>query len=97
MLCFPCIITIDNIVDVGGKYDLVDFLENQEFVVTRVKFFQAYVTGYKVTIVVLDIKTGEIMKRSHRLDNDTLPCDWVLTDLFTKPESNYKQTGDIYD
>ena len=86
LLCFPCIITIGNIVNVGGLFDLVDFGDNGEIVVTRVKFFDVHQRGFRVTIVILDIKTGEILKRSHRLDNDTLPCDWVLTDLFTKPE-----------
>ena len=87
LLCFPCIITMDNIVNVGGLYDLLDFLDNREIAVTNVKFLEAYATGYRVTIVVHDTKTGEMLKRSHRLNNDTLPCDWVLTDLFTNPES----------
>lgn len=87
LLRFPCIICIDNIVDVGGIYDLVDF-HDEKIDVTKVKFFDTYVSGYRVTIVLINIKTGEIIKRSHRLNNDSLPCDWVLTDLFTKPEYN---------
>ena len=97
LLCCPYIITIDNIVDIGGLYDLVDFGENGEIVVTIVKFFYAYVTGYRVTIVVLNIKTGEIMKRSHRIDNDDLVCHWVLTDLFTKPEPEEVLLNDSHD
>jgi len=97
LLCFPCIITIDNIVDVGGLYDLVDFGDNGEINVTKVKFLEAYTTGYRVTIVVLNIKTGEILKRSHRIDNDTLPCHWVLTDLFTKPLPEEVLLNDSHD
>lgn len=82
LLSFPCIICENDIVHVQQIYDLLDFLGNGEIVATRVKFLDAYVTGYRVTIVVFDIKTGELIKRKHRLNNDELPCDWVLTDLF---------------
>lgn len=88
LLCFPCIITNDNIVDVGGLYDLLDFGDNGEIVFATVKFLEAYKTGNKVTIVGLDIKTGDLLKRSHCYNNDALACNWVLTDLFTKPENN---------
>lgn len=97
LLSFPCIICINNIVNVGCIYDLVDFLDYGEIVVTRVKFFDAYVTGYRVTIVVLNIKTGELLKRSHRIDNDELACNFVLTDLFTKPESNKESKSQCHE
>jgi hypothetical protein len=29
-----------------------------------------------------------LLKRSHCYNNDALACNWVLTDLFTKPENN---------
>jgi len=91
LLSFPCIICIDNIVNVGGIYDLVDFC-NGEIVVTKVKFLDAIQKGFRVTIIVLDIKTGELLKRSHRLDNDELVCHWVLTDLFIpKSESESRE------
>ena len=96
LVCFPCIITIGNIANVGGLYDLIEFQSNFDVLVTKVKFLDSYVTGYRVTIVVLDIKTGEILKRSHRLNNNDLPCDWVLTDLFkSKPEPNTECLTDL--
>lgn len=61
LLCLPCIICIDNIVNIGGLYDLVDF-SNGEVFVTKVKFFDAYVTGHDVTIAIIDAKTGELLK-----------------------------------
>ena len=85
LMCFPCVICIDNIVYVGGLYDLLDFGDNGDIAVTKVKFLEAHTAGYRVTIVVLDIKTGEMLKRSHRINNDEHVCDWVLTDLFIKP------------
>jgi hypothetical protein len=94
----PCIISHDKIVEVQGIYDLVDFLDNGEIVAKKVKFFDAYVIGYKVTIVILDTKTGELLKRSHRLNNASIPCDWVLTDLFYRmPESKEQLLFDSRD
>ena len=90
LLFFPCVITLNSIVKVFGLYHLLDFGDSGEIFVTKVKFFDAYVTGYKVTIVLLDIKNGEIIKRCHRLNNDALPCDWVITDLYVKDEEIVK-------
>ena len=88
LLCFPCIITNDFIVDVGGLYDILDFGDNGEIAFATVKFLEAYKTGNKVTIVGLNIKTGKLLKRSHCYNNDAQACNWVLTDLFTNPENN---------
>lgn len=79
----PCIICEDKLVKVGDTYDLVDFLDNGDLDVRSVKFMNAYMRGYDVIIVVLDMKAGELIKRRHRLDNGILPCNWVLTDLFS--------------
>lgn len=97
LLCFPCIITNDNIVDVGGLYNILDFGDNGEIAFATVKFLEAYKTGNKVTIVGVDIKSGELLKRSHCYNNDTLPCNWVLTDLFTKPENNNESNSNCND
>jgi hypothetical protein len=79
----PCVLCEDKLVKVGDTYDLVDFLDNGELYVRSVKFMNAYMRGYVVVIVVLDMKAGELIKRRHRLNNDILPCNWVLTDLFS--------------
>jgi hypothetical protein len=79
----PCIISINNTLFVQDDYSLIDFTDtNGGFIEHKVKFIDAYLTGYMVTIVVLDIESGELIKRKHRLGNDNLPCNWVLTDLF---------------
>jgi len=78
----PCIITIDNTVFVHDEYSLIDFTDNGGFIERKVRFFEAYLRGYNVTIVVQDMDTGDLIKRQHRLNNDSLPCNWVLTDYF---------------
>ena len=82
----PCNLCKNKTVYVHDLYDLIDFTDNGGFNVRKVRFFHAYLKGFKVTLALLDMKTGELLKRSHRLDNDELACNWVLTDLFTKPE-----------
>jgi len=78
----PCIITIDNTVFVHDEYSLIDFTDNGGFIERKVRFFEAYLRGYNVTIVVQDVESGEFIKRKHRINNDDLPCQWILTDLF---------------
>ena len=97
LLCFPCIITNDNTVVVGGLYDILDFGDNGEIAFATVKFLEAYKTGNKVTIVGTDIKTGDLLKRSHCYNNDGLACNWVLTDLFTNPENNNESKSNRYE
>ena len=74
----PCIICKDKLVKVGDTYDLVDFLDNGGLNVRAVKFMNAYLRGYNVIIVVLDMKNGELITRKHRLNNDILPCNFIF-------------------
>ena len=75
----PCVITDNHTLYVQDLYDLVDFLDNGGFYIRTVRFCNAYLKGYQVTLVLLDLKTGELLKRSHRINNETIPCNWVLT------------------
>ena len=77
----PCIISQDKIVKVSEIYDLLDFDDNGRINYRSVQFWTAYQNGFTVTIVVLELKSGELLKRSHRLNNASLPCDWVLLHL----------------
>ena len=74
----PCILIQDKIVMAGDIYDLLDFDNHGGILPHTIQFWNAYQTGFVFTIVVLDIKTGEILKRSHRLNDLNLQCDWVL-------------------
>jgi hypothetical protein len=94
----PCIISQDKIVKVREIYDLLDFEDNYGIRNYTAQFWFAYQTGFVVTIVVLELKTSELLKRSHRLNNASLPCDWVLTDLFYRmPESKEQLLFDSRD
>jgi hypothetical protein len=93
----PCILCEDNKVYIHDCiYDLVDFLDNAELYLHAVKIFNAHLRDSNVTIVFVDLKTGEFIQRSHRLNDDNLPCDWVLmeTDLF-KPKQKSDELLDF--
>ena len=75
----PCVLTDIKTVFVNDIYSLIDFCDNGGMVERAVRFFDAYLSGYVVTIVVLDLESGELIKRKHRLNNNVLPCNWVLT------------------
>jgi hypothetical protein len=77
----PCILTDNKTVFVQDDYTLIDFIDtNGGMIVHDVRFFDAYLRGYEVTVVLLDLESGELVKRKHRLNNSSLPCDWVLID-----------------
>jgi len=84
----PCILCDNKTVFVNDIYTLIDFIDNGDMIVHNVRFFDAYLRGYVVTVVLLDMESGELIKRKHRICNEDLPCDWVLTDLFN---SNHKK------
>ena len=77
----PCILCQDKIVKVRNIYDLLDFDDNGGINYRSVQFWTAYQNGFTITIVVLELKSGELLKRKHRLNNASLPCDWVLLNL----------------
>ena len=73
----PCILCLDKLVSVTDIYSLIDF-DDHGIYQRAVQFWHCYQTGFVFTIVVLELKTGELLKRSHRLNDVRLPCDWVL-------------------
>jgi hypothetical protein len=81
VLEMPCIQTGNRTLLVHDLYSLIDFCDNGGMVERAVRFFDAYLSGYVVTIVVLDLESGELIKRKHRLNNNVLPCNWVLMDI----------------
>jgi len=78
----PCVIDVDNqTLFTNDIYTLLDFGDNGAIVEhPAVRFFDGYLEGYTLTIVVLDLKSGEILKRKHRINNEDLPCNWVIMD-----------------
>jgi len=73
-----CIFTENKILNVNEVYDLLDFGDNGEIYYRKVRFWHATLKGYTLKIFVLEIKSGELLTRTHRLKTDNDVCDWVL-------------------
>ena len=80
VVSIPCNLCDNQTLFINDIYTLLDFKDNGGVVEHAVKFFDAFHEGYIVTVVVLDLKTGELLKRKHRINNEHFPCDWLLMD-----------------
>lgn len=76
-----CIFTENQIITRNQMYDLIDLTKTGGMFETRIKFLNAILRGFDFYIVGIDIKTGNIIKRHHRLDFGECTCDWVLIGL----------------
>ena len=89
----PCILAVNHLVKVNDIYYLLETLNNGEVIVRNVKFWNAEKKGFNITIIVLDLESGEIIKCSHRAKNDMLPCSWLLiASDYLFPESEDEKT-----
>jgi|GEM_PF-4661778 len=87
-----CVLCLDQILDVGSEYVLLDFTENGGIKYQTILFLHSYQIGYVITITMVDMKSEELIKRSHRLTNDI--CDWVIIEAdFLFPNDNSKKTN----
>lgn len=90
----PCVNTLHKTLFVHNLYSLIDFNDNGSILERAVRFFDAYLRGYDVTIVVVDLDTGEIIKRKHRINTNILPCNWMLIEIdFLNPT---RQKGELH-
>lgn len=76
-----CVNTKNHLLVKDRVYEIVDFLKNAETKITHIKFKEAYLKGYEVYVVGIEIVTGELIYCHHRLNNKILNCDWVIVDL----------------
>ena len=80
LINIPCNLCDNHTLFVNDIYTLLDFGDNGSITEHAVKFFDAFLEGYLVIVVILDLKSGEILKRKHRISNDNLPCNWLIMD-----------------
>ena len=74
----PCNLCDNHTLLANDIYTLLDFGDNGSITEHVVKFFDAYLEGYVVAMVLLDLKSGELIKRKHRINVEDLPCDWLI-------------------
>lgn len=76
-----CVFTKNKILVKNRVYEVLDFLDNGGISLFHIKLLHAYLKGFDAVIVGIDIVSGEVMHRTHRLDTGILPCEWVILDL----------------
>lgn len=76
-----CVFTENNNLKISQVYELLDLLEDARFNLRRIKLLYVYLRGFTFYICGIDIDTGDMIRRSHRLDNEELPCDWLIIDI----------------
>jgi hypothetical protein len=59
-------------------YDLIDLLDGGAIKLTDFIFKNAVLRGFDFFVIGIDVKTGEVIHRQHRLDFGELSCDWFL-------------------
>ena len=73
-----CVFIENKLVDVLEIYDLLDFLDGGGLELHNVKFWSAMLKGNTLKIIVFDINSGKVLHRTHCLNDNTIPCDWLL-------------------
>jgi hypothetical protein len=76
-----CVNTKNHILVKDRVYEIVDFLKNAETKITHIKFKEAYVRGFEVYVVGIEITKGDLIYCHHRLNSGILNCDWMIVDL----------------
>jgi hypothetical protein len=86
----------NKILNVQQVYDLLDFRDNGDIYTRKVRFWHATMKGYTLKIFVLEIKTGELLNRTHRMNSDYEICDWVICGehFFDRKNSDEKAVDD---
>ena len=92
----PCVFTEKRNLEMGQVYELLDLLEDVRFNLRRIKLMSVYLKGFTFYICGIDIDTGDMIKRSHRLDSKELPCDWLIIDILFFATSEEKRAMKTY-
>ncbi len=87
------IITKNQILIKNNIYLILDFLDLGEMHFTHIKLLHTFTKEFMLFIIGVDIKSGGIIKRIHRLDTELMPSEFVIIDLdFFEKEINENNT-----
>lgn len=90
----PCINTLKKAVNVMQKYVLLDFLDAGRIDDHEVKFWDAYLKGSTLTIILLDLVEEKLLSRSYRIGTD-MTCNWMIMEIdFFNNDSDQKVIED---
>ena len=76
----PCVFTYDKILKLKDVYEIHDFTE-PDVELIYIKLLWVYLKGFRFHIIGVDIRTGDLIMRSQRLNAHELACSFLICDL----------------
>ena len=76
----PCIFCEKKIVRAKEKYDLIEFIDDGGIVLRNIRFRTAVLKDDILEIVVYDIDANQVLHRSHRFNDESVGCSWLLVE-----------------
>ena len=73
----PNVLAKNKLLYAQNIYELLQYDSNNTPIVRTTKFWHASYKGGYITLVLLDLNTGEILKPRQRVW-DSMPCSWFL-------------------
>ncbi len=86
----PCIFTDNKKLTINEIYEIHDFLDGGGLKLTFIKLLWVNKRGFRFQIIGIDIRTGEVVMRSHRLNTD-IPCNFIIAELLAFDEEIEKK------
>lgn len=86
----PCIFTDNKKLVLQQVYEVIDFLDGGDIKQTFIKLLWVNKRGFRFQLIGVDIRSGEIVMRSHRLNTD-IPCSFVIAELLAFDEDLEKK------
>jgi hypothetical protein len=81
-----CILSENQILTRHKVYDLLDLLPDGKMNLIQFEFLNAVLRGLDFFIIGLDVSTGVVIHRKHRLDFGEKECDWLLISADCLPD-----------
>jgi len=77
----PCVLSRGHLLKRNEVYEIHN-VNNSGAEVIYVKLLWVYLIGFSFYIIGVDVETGELVRRAQRLDNDLLPCNFLIAERF---------------
>lgn len=92
----PCVLCTGKRLKRGEVYELHN-VTNSGAKVIYIKLLWVYLIGFNFYIIGVDVETGELVRRAQRLDNDLLPCNFLIAERFFFIDLANKMENEIRD
>jgi hypothetical protein len=76
-----CVWADNHVISSGKSYALFDYPAGNGIHGTPVKLLGVLMNDHVIYMTILDMLTGEVLKRSHCMNNAESNCTWLLLDL----------------